>query len=128
MTTEKAPDLNIPYAVFETLIAILAVIGNAAVVIVFLKQKTLQKRINYYIVALALADLLVGLLGVPFTIMTSVGLPRNLHACLANLSVQIALCAISNFCVVAVSIDRYCAVVLPIKHRINVSKRMTISE
>lgn len=122
---ELAADLNVPYALFETLVAVLAVIGNAAVMIVFQQEKGLQKQINYYIVSLALADFLVGLLGVPFAIMASVGLPRNLHACLCTISLLVVLCTISIFCLVAVSIDRYCAVVLPVKHKTNVSRRTT---
>lgn len=123
--SDLAEDLNVPYALFETLVAVLAVIGNAAVIIVFQQEKGLQKQINYYIVSLALADFLVGLLGVPFAIMASVGLPRNLHACLCTISLLVVLCTISIFCLVAVSIDRYCAVVLPMKHKTNVSRRTT---
>lgn len=126
--TDMAEDLNVPYALFETLVAVLAVIGNAAVIIVFQQEKGLQKQINYYIVSLALADFLVGLFGVPFAIMASVGLPRNLHACLCTISLLVVLCTISIFCLVAVSIDRYFAVVLPVKHKTNVSRRTTRSE
>lgn len=61
--------LNVPYAVMEILVAVVAVIGNALVIIVFYRERRLRRRTNYYIVSLALADFLVGLLGIPFAIL-----------------------------------------------------------
>lgn len=65
------PKLNIPYAVLEVLVAIVAVIGNALIIIVFHRERRLRRRTNYYIISLALADFLVGLLGIPFAILVS---------------------------------------------------------
>lgn len=61
--------LNIPYAAMEAIVAICAVIGNALVIIVFHRERRLRRRTNYYIISLALADFLVGLLGIPFAIL-----------------------------------------------------------
>lgn len=134
-TPEMWPDaadpfeaLNIPYALVEALVAVAAVIGNAAVIIVFQQEKRLQRRTNYYIVSLAFADFLVGLLGVPFAIMASVGLPRNLHGCLGTITILVALCTISIFCLVGVSVDRYWAILHPIKYSKNVSTKTAISK
>jgi len=52
-------DLNIPYTVFEVLVAIVSIIGNVLVIIVFRRERKLRRRTNYYIVSLAMADLLV---------------------------------------------------------------------
>lgn len=62
---------NILYTVMESLVAIVAVIGNGLVIIVFYRERRLRRRTNYYIISLALADLLVGLIGVPFAILVS---------------------------------------------------------
>lgn len=121
-------ELNVPYALFEIIVAVLAVIGNAAVIIVFQQEKRLRRRTNYYIVSLASADFLVGLLGIPFAIMASMGLPRNMHACLCTVSMLIVLCTISIFCLVAVSVDRYWAILYCISYNRNVSTRTAISE
>lgn len=64
--------LDIPYAVIEAFVAVLAVIGNATVITVFLRERKLRKRTNYYIFSLALADFLVGLLGIPFAILVNI--------------------------------------------------------
>lgn len=126
--TSHFGELNVPYALFEIIVAVLAVIGNAAVIIVFQQEKRLRRRTNYYIVSLALADFLVGLLGIPFAIMASMGLPRNMHACMCTVSMLIVLCTISIFCLVAVSVDRYWAILYCISYNRNVSTRTAISE
>jgi membrane-associated PAP2 superfamily phosphatase len=60
---------NILYTIMESLVAIVAVVGNGLVIIVFYRERRLRRRTNYYIISLALADLLVGLIGVPFAIL-----------------------------------------------------------
>ncbi|EDX14976.1 GD17311 [Drosophila simulans] len=119
-------ELNIPYTVFEVLVAIVSIIGNVLVIIVFRRERKLRRRTNYYIVSLAMADLLVGALGIPFAILASMGLPRNLHACLFTVSLLVVLCTISIFCLVAVSVDRYWAILYPMAYSRNVRTRTAI--
>jgi len=66
-----ADALNVPYTVIECVVATAAVIGNSLVILVFCLDRKLRRRTNYYIVSLALADFLVGLLGIPFAIVVS---------------------------------------------------------
>ncbi|XP_043462047.1 adenosine receptor A2a-like [Leptopilina heterotoma] len=112
----KNSQLNIPYTVCEILVAIGAIFGNGLVIIIFIRERKLRRRTNYYIISLAVADLLVGLFAIPFAILASIGLPINLHACLFTVSVLIVLCTISIFCLVAVSIDRYWAIIYPMAY------------
>lgn len=123
-----AAELHAAYAALEVLVAVVAVAGNAMVIHVFRKERRLRRRTNYYIVSLATADLLVGLLGIPFAILASVGLPRNLHACLFTVSLLVVLCTISIFCLVAVSVDRYWAILHPMYYSRNVRTKTAISE
>ncbi|EFN60975.1 Adenosine receptor A2b [Camponotus floridanus] len=118
--------LNVPYTVCEILVAICAVLGNGLVIIVFGKERKLRRRTNYYIISLAAADLLVGLLAIPFAILASIGLPTNLHACLFTVSVLIVLCTISIFCLVAVSVDRYWAILHPMGYSRTVRTKTAI--
>lgn len=128
-TNDDADDineLNVPYTTLEILVAFFAIVGNAMVIIVFHRERRLRRRTNYYIVSLALADLLVGLLGIPFAILASIGLPTNLYSCLFTVSLLIVLCTISIFCLVAVSIDRYWAILYPLAYSRNIRTKTVI--
>lgn len=126
-TVDDLP-LSVPYLVSEVVVAVFAVIGNALVTLVFYRERRLRRRTNYYIISLAIADLLVGLLGIPFAILANLGLPRNLYACLFTVSLLIVLCTISIFCLVAVSVDRYWAILHPMGYSRNVSTKTAIGE
>ena len=125
---EYSSKLNIPYTVCEVLVAICAVFGNGLVIIVFSRERKLRRRTNYYIISLATADLLVGLFAIPFAILASIGLPTNLYACLFTVSVLVVLCTISIFCLVAVSIDRYWAILHPMGYSRTVRTKTAIGE
>ncbi|GLV32361.1 Adenosine receptor [Carabus blaptoides fortunei] len=127
-TVLDVSELNIPYTVCEVLVATMAVIGNAMVIIVFRRERKLRRRTNYYIISLAMADFLVGLLGIPFAILASIGLPTNLHACLFTVSLLVVLCTISIFCLVAVSVDRYWAILHPMGYSRNVRTKTALGE
>ncbi|XP_059057135.1 adenosine receptor A3 [Achroia grisella] len=119
-------ELHATYTTLEILVALVAVVGNAMVIYVFRRDRRLRRRTNYYIVSLATADFLVGLFGIPFAILASVGLPRNLHACLFTVSLLVMLCTISIFCLVAVSVDRYWAILYPMCYSRNVRTKTAI--
>ncbi|XP_053678641.1 adenosine receptor A2b [Anopheles nili] len=118
--------LNVPYALLESAVALMAIFGNTLVIAAFKSERKLRRRTNFYIVSLASADLLVGTLGIPFAIFASIGLPRNLHACLFTISLLVVLCTISIFCLVAVSIDRYWAILHPLAYSRNMRTKTTL--
>lgn len=124
----ESTQLNYYYTVLELLVALVACVGNALVITVFHRERRLRKRTNYYIVSLAMADFLVGVLGIPFAILASIGLPTNLYGCLLTLSTLVVLCTISIFCLVAVSIDRYWAILYPLAYSRNVRTKTAICE
>lgn len=68
---DHSQQLDVVYAVIETLVAICAIVGNGLVIIAFSREKRLRKRTNCYIISLACADFLVGFLGIPFAILVS---------------------------------------------------------
>lgn len=121
-------ELNLPYTICEVLVALGAVIGNSLVLVAFARERRLRRRTNYYIVSLAVADLLVGLVGIPCALLASVGLPRHLYACLLTISLLVVLCTISIFCLVAVSVDRYWAILFPMGYARNVTTKIAICE
>lgn len=118
--------VNLPYTVCEVVVAVVAVVGNLLVILAFRRERRLRRRTNYYIVSLASADLLVGLLGIPCALLASVGLPKHKHACLFTVSLLVVLCTISIFCLVAVSVDRYWAILHPMGYSRNVRTKTAI--
>lgn len=60
---------QITYIVIESLIAFFAVVGNGFILFIFAKEERLRKKRNYYLMALALADFLLGAVGVPTTVL-----------------------------------------------------------
>lgn len=70
----------------------------------------------------------VGFFGIPFAILASIGLPRNNYLCLFNMSLLIVLCTISIYCLVAVSVDRYWAILYPMSYSRNVRSKTAVGE
>lgn len=61
------------YIVPEVIIIIAAICGNLLIFIAFYREKELEKRkINFYVISLAFADFLVGLIGVPTGVLAAI--------------------------------------------------------
>ncbi|XP_060854847.1 dopamine D2-like receptor [Rhopalosiphum padi] len=97
---------------------ILTLFGNMLVIISVCRERALQSVTNYFIVSLALADLLVALVVMPFAVYVLVngkwGLPP--FVCDFYIAMDVICSTSSIFNLVAISIDRYIAVTQPIKY------------
>ncbi|GAB1599561.1 adenosine receptor A2a-like, partial [Argonauta hians] len=111
------------YIALEAVVAALTVLGNAAVLLVFVRHPQLRTPSNYYIVSLAVADLLVGLLAIPFAVLGHVGLPRDFNVCLFMNSLLMLLCTASILSLVALTVDRYWAIFKPFHYKRSVNRR-----
>lgn len=109
-------DVDPVYATIEVTSALLAVLENSLVIVLFVRDRSLRSVKNYYVISLATADLLVGLVGIPSALAVSVGLPRNFHVCLLMTSLLLLLCTGSIMSLVAVTVDRFWAIVLPLAY------------
>lgn len=107
---DTKPELNIPYTVMESIVATVAVIGNALVIIVFYRERRLRRRTNYYIISLALADFLVGLLGIPFAILVSKLSYLCVHEESSTFRFVFTVCNIASFVNVSLSLAHKCLV------------------
>lgn len=126
-TTTFPGDQNLPvvYTILEVCVAISAVFGNLLVIVVFLQDRRLRKVTNFYIISLSVADLLVGAIGIPSAILTRIGIPRDsLRLCLTMLSLLVVLCTISILNLVAVSLDRYWAILYPLDYHKRISGKL----
>ncbi|XP_041761215.1 cardioacceleratory peptide receptor-like [Anopheles merus] len=91
------------------------VLGNSAVLVTLMLNRTRKSRMNFFIKQLAIADLCVGLLNVLTDIIwriTVVWRAGN-AACKAIRFVQVCVTYASTYVLVALSIDRYDAITHP---------------
>ncbi|XP_014357553.2 dopamine D2-like receptor [Papilio machaon] len=92
--------------------------GNVLVILSVVRERTLQTVTNYFIVSLAVADLLVAVVVMPFGVYYLVngswGLPA--FVCDVYIAMDVTSSTSSIFNLVAISVDRYIAVTQPIKY------------
>lgn len=104
-------------AVLYGLISILAVFGNLLVIIVILKNKNMQSITNIFIANLALGDVLIGIFSIPFQFQAAL-LQRWVvpyFLCPVAPFVKNLTVCVSVFTLTIIAIDRYIAVMYPLK-------------
>ena len=103
-------------------ITIFAVGGNVIVCYIVLAYQRMRTVTNYFIVNLACSDILMSVLCVPLTFITSVlrvdnDWPFGAFMCPVVLYAQSVSVFLSAFTLVAISLDRYIAIIYPLRPR-----------
>ena len=124
-TSNLASDISA--CVVNAILAILTSIGNASVIFAYHRNYGLQTKSNLLIVALALTDLLVGMLVQPLFIWVKVKEMMGIIDCklevISDLSTKFS-CVVSLLTLgFIVTTERYIAVFHPIKHHSKLTKR-----
>lgn len=104
------------YIVLELVIACLAVAGNALVCWAVCLNSNLQTITNFFVVSLAVADIAVGLLAIPFAITISTGFCANFYGCLFIACFVLILTQNSIFSLLAIAVDRYIAITKSLRY------------
>ncbi|XP_053187011.1 adenosine receptor A2b [Scomber japonicus] len=105
------------YIVIEVIIAVLSISGNVLVCWAVAINTTLKNATNYFLVSLAVADIMVGCLAIPFAITISVGIHLDFYGCLFLACFVLVLTQSSIFSLLAIAIDRYLAVKIPLRYK-----------
>ncbi|KFQ72864.1 D(2) dopamine receptor, partial [Phoenicopterus ruber ruber] len=125
---EQKPQYNY-YAMLLTLLIFVIVFGNVLVCMAVSREKALQTTTNYLIVSLAVADLLVATLVMPWVVyLEVVGEWRfsRIHCDIfVTLDVMMCTASILNLC--AISIDRYTAVAMPMLYNTRYSSKRRVT-
>lgn len=102
-------------------ISLLAIVGNGLVILVIVRNKKMQSVTNLYIANLAFADVMIGALSIPFQFQAALLQKWVLPNFLCSLVpfVQTLSVNISVFTLTMISIDRYFAVIHPLKPRLS---------
>ncbi|KAI1882436.1 hypothetical protein AGOR_G00250690 [Albula goreensis] len=104
------------YVALELAMAVMAVVGNVLVCWAVWLNSSLQSITNLFVVSLAVADIAVGLLGVPFAVTISVGFCAMSHGCLFIACFVLVLTQGSIFSLLAIAVDRYIAIRNPLRY------------
>ncbi|XP_068601244.1 dopamine receptor D2a [Brachionichthys hirsutus] len=117
------------YAMLLALLIFVIIFGNVLVCIAVSREKALQTTTNYLIVSLAVADLLVATLVMPWVVyLEVVGEWRfsKIHCDIfVTLDVMMCTASILNLC--AISIDRYTAVAMPMLYNTRYSSKRRVT-
>ncbi|XP_067826848.1 D(2) dopamine receptor B-like isoform X2 [Heptranchias perlo] len=117
------------YAMLLTLLIFVIVFGNVLVCMAVSREKALQTTTNYLIVSLAVADLLVATLVMPWVVyLEVVGEWRfsRIH-CNIFVTLDVMMCTASILNLCAISIDRYTAVAMPMLYNTRYSSKRRVT-
>ncbi|XP_008496573.1 D(3) dopamine receptor [Calypte anna] len=130
-TTEPdLPHSHAYYALCYCILILAIIFGNVLVCLAVLRERTLQTTTNYLVVSLAVADLLVATLVMPWVVYLEVtgGVWTFSRVCcdiFVTMDVMMCTASILNLC--AISIDRYTAVVKPVQYQYSTGQSSRVS-
>ncbi|XP_050720763.1 RYamide receptor-like [Eriocheir sinensis] len=107
------------YILYITVLVI-AVLGNSVVVYVVCSSEKMRTVTNYFIANLAIGDLFMAILCVPFSFISTLILkywPFGGTLCVAVNYLQAVSVFVSAYTLVAISLDRYLAIIYPLRPR-----------
>nr|XP_020670485.1 5-hydroxytryptamine receptor 2A [Pogona vitticeps] len=118
-------------ALLTIIVIVLTIAGNILVIMAVSLEKKLQNATNYFLMSLAITDMLLGFLVMPISMLTILygykwPLPRNLCAVWIYLDVLFSTASIMHLC--AISLDRYIAISSPIHHSRYKSRTKTFAK
>ncbi|CDQ58081.1 unnamed protein product [Oncorhynchus mykiss] len=124
----SSPPYNF-YAVLLVLLIFCVVFGNMLVCVAVSRERALQTTTNYLIVSLAVSDLLLATLVMPWGVyLEVVGEWRfSLIHCDILLTLDVMMCTASILNLCAISIDRYTAVAMPMLYNTRYSSRRRVA-
>ncbi|XP_076304409.1 5-hydroxytryptamine receptor 2B [Tachypleus tridentatus] len=111
-----------------TVIIVSTIVGNSLVCVAISKERRLQNMTNYFLMSLAVTDLMVALLVMPVaTVILMEGyFPLPPVYCLAWVSLDVLFCTCSIMHLCTISVDRYLSLRYPMKFGRHKTKRRVI--
>ncbi|XP_029429416.1 adenosine receptor A3-like [Rhinatrema bivittatum] len=115
--------LKAVYITTESIIAVCAIIGNALVIWTVKLNPRLQNTTYYFMVSLALADIAVGVLVTPLSIVLCLEIKIEFYTCLFMCCLQVIFTNASILSLLAIAIDRYLRIKISTRYKTIITPR-----
>jgi len=116
-------------AAFLLIIMLSSLIGNTLIILAIYRNHSLRSITSVFIANLAMADFLLALLGMPFTMASSITYEWVFGQvwCTINGMLNSIFCIASMLSLAAVSIDRYVAIIKPLQYPLIMTSRVALA-
>ncbi|XP_053601642.1 5-hydroxytryptamine receptor 2C isoform X3 [Plodia interpunctella] len=129
VTEREDPVVNNWWALIALVLVVCTAAGNVLVCLAIYLERRLQNVTNYFLMSLAITDLLVAILVMPLGILTLVKgfFPLPAVYCLTWICLDVLLCTASIMHLCTISVDRYLSLRYPMRFgRNKTRKRVTV--
>ncbi|KAM8756014.1 adenosine receptor A1-like [Acanthopagrus schlegelii] len=113
------------YTLVEVLIAVCCCLGNMFVILALWTSKIIKQPTFCLIVSLAVADFMVGCLAIPLAVTVDRRVKTSFHGCLFISCVIILLTLVSVLSLMAIAVDRFLRVYIPLRYKRTVTERLS---
>ena len=130
-TALRGPFIDLQYLVIwcivYLIIATFAILGNVLIIFVFSKKRNLRTRTNYFVIGLAVGDILVGTLTVPLYVTWLILLYNQDYKASSLVQtifspVDILSGMLSILHLMTISVERVYAIAFPLRHRTSTAR------
>ncbi|XP_026163013.1 adenosine receptor A1-like [Mastacembelus armatus] len=111
------------YTAAEVLIAVSCCLGNMLVILALWTTKIIQQPTFCLIVSLAVADFMVGSVAIPIAVLVDGRVKTSFYGCLFLSCVVILFTLVSVLSLMAIAVDRYLRVYIPLRYKTTVTQR-----
>lgn len=125
---KEPPWLQAVFIILYEIVSLLGIVGNAIVCYIVLGHARMRTVTNYFIVNLAVSDLSMAVMCVTFTLYATLYMtwPFGTIMCHLVYYVQNVSVSVSIFTLVAIGLDRYVAIIYPLKPRMTGTETVMI--